>query len=97
MTRALGIPFGVILNRQGLGNDDSLHYCRWEGIPIVLSIPDDRRIAQAYAEGNLLVEALPCYETLFADGWRQISSLCAETVAQTSSSGKTGQREDVTT
>jgi MinD superfamily P-loop ATPase len=78
MTRALDIPFGVILNRQGLGNDDTTDYCRREGIPILLSIPDDRGIAHAYAEGKPIIEVLPAYGKLFADGWQRIISMYSE-------------------
>ena len=78
MTRALEIPFAVILNRCDMGNDDVEAYCRREEIPLVLSIPDDRRIAQAYAEGNPLIEALPSYGKLLADGWQRIFALHEE-------------------
>ncbi len=64
--RTLGIPFGVAVNRIGIGDDRVHRYCREEGIPILLEIPDDRRIAEAYSRGDLIVEALPEYRALFA-------------------------------
>jgi MinD superfamily P-loop ATPase len=75
MTRALHLPFAVILNRAGMGNDETETYCRREGIPIVLSIPDDRRIAQAYAEGTPFLEALPDTRGLFDKGLERILAL----------------------
>ncbi|PKN35826.1 MAG: (4Fe-4S)-binding protein [Deltaproteobacteria bacterium HGW-Deltaproteobacteria-19] len=63
--RELGIPFGVVINRVGVGDDRVHAYCREEGIPILLEIPDDRRIAEAYSRGELIVEALPEYRDLF--------------------------------
>jgi MinD superfamily P-loop ATPase len=57
--RRLGIPFGVVVNRAGCGDDRVQDYCRDEGIPILLEIPQDRRIAEAYARGRPLVEAFP--------------------------------------
>ncbi|MBU4267978.1 MAG: ATP-binding protein [Acidobacteria bacterium] len=67
MVRELRIPFGVVVNRVGSGDDRVHVYCRRENVPILAEIPDDRRIAEAYSRGNLIVEALPEYRDLFAD------------------------------
>jgi MinD superfamily P-loop ATPase len=72
MTRALKKPFCVVLNRFDLGDDKTVAYCREENIPIVLSIPDDRRIAEAYARGEALTEALPSYAPVFDNAWERI-------------------------
>ena len=50
MVRELRIPFGVVVNRVGIGDDRVHVFCREEGIPILLEIPDDRRIAEAYSK-----------------------------------------------
>jgi MinD superfamily P-loop ATPase len=65
MVRELGISFGVVVNRMGIGDDRVHAFCGQEGIPILLEIPDDRRIAEAYSRGNLIVEALPEYRGAF--------------------------------
>jgi len=65
VVRDLRIPFGVIVNRVGIGDDRVHVFCRTESIPILLEIPDDRRIAEAYSRGELLVEALPEYVAHF--------------------------------
>ena len=65
MVRELRIPFGVVVNRMGVGDDRVHAYCRKEGIPVLLEIPDDRRIAEAYSRGELIVDALPEYRGLF--------------------------------
>jgi len=67
MVRSLGIPFGVVVNRMGIGDDRVHLYCSAENIPVLLDIPDDRRIAEAYSRGNLIVEALPEYRGLFQE------------------------------
>ena len=59
MVRELRIPFGVVVNRVGIGDDRVHVFCRTEGIRILLEIPDDRRIAEAVSRGRLVVEALP--------------------------------------
>ena len=65
MVRELGLPFGVVVNRMGSGDHRTHDFCRDAGIPILLEIPDDRRIAEAYSRGELLVDALPEYRGLF--------------------------------
>lgn len=65
MVRELGMPFGVVVNRVGIGDDRVHLFCRQEGILILLEIPEDRRIAEAYSQGSLVVEALPDYRGLF--------------------------------
>jgi MinD superfamily P-loop ATPase len=65
--RLLGIPFGVVVNRAGCGDDRVQAYCRGQGIPLLLEIPQDRRIAEAYARGRPLVAAFPEWRTAFAD------------------------------
>ena len=65
MLPALGIPFGVVINRVGVGDDRVHAFCEEQGIPILMEIPDDRRIAENYSRGVLLVEALPEYRQRF--------------------------------
>ncbi|MBN2399600.1 MAG: ATP-binding protein [Candidatus Aminicenantes bacterium] len=66
MVRELGIPFGVLVNRAGSGDDRVHGFCREAHVPIMAEVPDDRRIAEAYSRGQLIVEALPEYFELFA-------------------------------
>jgi MinD superfamily P-loop ATPase len=65
VVRELRVPFGVVVNRVGIGDERVHAFCREENIPILLEIPDDRRIAEAYSKGRLIVEALPEYWGLF--------------------------------
>jgi MinD superfamily P-loop ATPase len=67
LVREMGLPFAVAINRDGIGNDQTQAYCKAEGIEIVASIPDDRRIAQAYSAGRMIVDALPEYTERFRD------------------------------
>jgi len=71
----LGVPVGVVINRDDVGDDRVDAFCREEGIPILLRIPLDRRVAEAYSEGRTLLEALPAYEGTFLRLYRQIASL----------------------
>ncbi len=62
MVRELNIPFAVAINRSDVGNEDVKKYCKREEIEIILEIPDDRRIAEAYSRGEMVIHALPEYK-----------------------------------
>lgn len=76
VARELGLPAGVVINRDGIGDDGVDKFCREEGLPILLRIPFDRRIAEAYAQGLALLQALPEYrydfQRLFGAVRRQV-------------------------
>ena len=59
MVQALRLPFAVVINRAGVGDQKVQEYCRREGIEILAEIPDDRRVAEAYSDGMLACEAVP--------------------------------------
>jgi len=65
LTRVLEVPFAVAINRSGAGNDGVANYCGEEGIPILFEMKDDRRIAEAYSRGEMILRALPEYGALF--------------------------------
>lgn len=67
MVAELGLPFGVVINRADSGDDRTRDFCAGQDIPLLAEIPDDRRIAEAYSRGELIVEALPEYENMFHD------------------------------
>ena len=52
----MSIPYGVIINRDGIGDDQVENYCKQNGIKILLKIPNDRKIAEFYSTGGSLVE-----------------------------------------
>jgi len=68
----LHIPFGVIINRDGVGDPGVLEFCECESIPILGRIPLDRRIAEVVSEGETIVDALPEYRSLFEEIFSRI-------------------------
>ncbi len=72
MVRELQIPFAVVINRVGIGDERVHEYCQQENIPILMEIPDDRRIAEAYSRGELMVDALSEYRALFQGLYERI-------------------------
>jgi MinD superfamily P-loop ATPase len=61
----LKLPFAVVINRSDLGDDNVQRYCDEENIEVILKIPDDRRIAETYSTGNMIVDVLPEYRNNF--------------------------------
>src|SRR6056297_4149014 len=57
--RLMRIPFGIVINRSDVGDGRTAEYAEAENIPILMEIPDKRKIAEAYSNGILMVEALP--------------------------------------
>jgi MinD superfamily P-loop ATPase len=49
--RKVAVPFGVVVNRAGIGDRKLYDYCKEESIRIMLEIPYDRRIAELYSNG----------------------------------------------
>lgn len=60
-------PFGVIINRAGLGDGAVYHYLKQNSIPLLMEIPFDRDIARTYSEGRLLVKDNPTFLPAFMD------------------------------
>lgn len=63
--RILGIPCGLVINRSDMGDDGVTKYAKEAGLPILMEIPFDRRIAEAYSRGLLLVEVMPEWKKKF--------------------------------
>jgi MinD superfamily P-loop ATPase len=59
MVRTMKLPLGVVINRAGSGDSQTAEYCRMQGIEVLATIPDDRRVAEAYSRGVLASEAMP--------------------------------------
>jgi MinD superfamily P-loop ATPase len=70
--RVIKIPFGVVINRVGIGDRKVYEYCEKEGIPILLEIPHDTRIARYYSEGVPFVKAMPEWKEQFAGIMKRI-------------------------
>ena len=73
--RLLDIPCGLVINRADIGTDEVYRYAQQENLPVLLSIPFDRRIAELYSEGKPLVEALPGWRETFLQLYEDIDQL----------------------
>lgn len=71
----LGIPCGLIINRSDLGDDRVREYVNSEGVPILMEIPFDRKIAESYSKGEMLVEAMPEWKEKFKELFHRIEEI----------------------
>jgi len=77
MVRTLGLPFGVVINRSDIGNDAVRRYCASEAVPLLIEIPEDRRVAEAYSRGQAAVTVLPQLRAVFRELYdRLLSVVC---------------------
>jgi len=75
--RKLSMPFGVVINRSDIGDDQVEKYCAKQGIPILMRIPFDREIAVLYSQGIPMVKEKKEYTEKFSDLYRSIVEICA--------------------
>ena len=75
VVRILEIPLGIIINRCDVGDDRVVQYAREENIPILLEIPDDRKIAEAYSRGTMMVDVMPEMKERFQGVYHKIREL----------------------
>lgn len=61
MLKLLDIPHGVVINRDEGESSVTTEFCEQTGIEILMRLPYDRKIAEAYSRGKLLIPTLPEY------------------------------------
>jgi MinD superfamily P-loop ATPase len=72
MAHEIGLEFGVVINRADIGNGITRDYCSNSGIRVLLEIPDDRRVAEAYSRGVPMIQAIPESREVFQRLLREI-------------------------
>ena len=73
LVRKMGLGFGVVINRDGCGDDRVERYCKDESIEILMRVRDDRQIAEAYSVGKMIIDVLPEYKEAFAHFYESVS------------------------
>jgi MinD superfamily P-loop ATPase len=76
--RKLGYPFGVVVNRAGMGDDCVETYLKKESIPLIASIPHTQEAATAYSKGELLIDAFPDFREKYQGLWDTVTRLMKE-------------------
>jgi MinD superfamily P-loop ATPase len=75
LTEELGIPAGVIVNRDGVGDTKVDDYCQEASLPILMRIPLEWKIGAGIAEGQPLTEIYPEYGNYFIQMFQQIEEI----------------------
>ncbi|MCQ5376126.1 MAG: ATP-binding protein [Methanomassiliicoccales archaeon] len=78
VTKKLGIPCGVIVNREGIGDDRIDRYCAIEKIPILMKIKENREIAELYSKGIPFTSKLLEYRRMFLNLYKSIDKMISD-------------------
>lgn len=78
IVKEMGIPAGVVINRDGIGDDQVEQFLAQNDLPVLLRIPFSKSLAAGIAAGKSLIEMQPEYRMRFKDLFRQISESIAE-------------------
>jgi MinD superfamily P-loop ATPase len=74
----LNIPFGVVVNRDGIGDKGVEDYCKKKNIPVLVRIPMDKEIAIAYSKGEPIIYTTNDYKTKFEALFKKITEQIGE-------------------
>lgn len=72
LLRKLYIPFGVIINRDGIGDKKIELFCQQQKIPVIMKIPNDEKIAQLYSDGIAFTQQMPDWRDEFINVFNTI-------------------------
>ncbi|CAB1057519.1 MinD superfamily P-loop ATPase containing an inserted ferredoxin domain [Olavius sp. associated proteobacterium Delta 1] len=73
--KILDIPCGLVINRSDLADEKVKAYADRENLPVLMEIPFDRRLAEAYSRGQMLVEVMPQWKEKFLELHEKIKAL----------------------
>jgi len=73
--KILDIPCGLVINRSDMGDEKVKEYAREESLPVLMEIPFDRGIAEAYSRGELIVENMPGWKEKFIGLYQRIEDI----------------------
>lgn len=76
VAKTLGLQMGVVLNRDGAGYRGVEDYCEKKGIPVLLRIPIDRRIAELYSNGVPFVTEMAEWKGHFIQLYEEVLKTC---------------------
>ena len=72
MLKNFNIPFGVVINRYDIGDNELDYFCKEHNIPILTKIPHNEKIAENYSKGIPLVIANPEYKDYFFSAFENL-------------------------
>jgi len=78
--KILDIPCGLVINRSDIGDNKVKAYAEKEGLTVLMEIPFDRKIAEAYSRGEMMAEVMPEWKEKFVQLYRDIEKMVKKSV-----------------
>jgi len=75
VAKILKVPAAVVINRSNIGDNSVQEFCDSNDIPVLMSIPYEKRIAEGIAVGKLLIDIVPEYKEKFENIFLHISNV----------------------
>jgi len=72
VVKKLGKPHGIVINKYGMGDEEVEKYAEETGTEVLLKIPFEKKIAEAYARGIPLYELDEKWKIAFRELFEQI-------------------------
>jgi MinD superfamily P-loop ATPase len=76
VTKNLGLKTGVVINRSDGSDEEVRNYCTKTGLPVLMTIPFDKKIASVQNKGNLISEKIPGWKEKFAVMYTGCLKIC---------------------
>ncbi len=73
--KILGVPCGIVINRSDIGDEKVTAFAEKENVPVLMEIPFDRKIAEIYSRGDLLVDEIPEWKEKFLELYDKIANI----------------------
>ena len=78
VVRNLGLPFGVIVNREGIGDSCVEDYCKENKIKILTRIRNDMEIAKIISGGGSIIDYFPAIREQMISMVKEIENILKE-------------------
>jgi MinD superfamily P-loop ATPase len=76
--RDMAVPFGVVVNRAGVGDEKVYTYCKEEDIRVLMEIPYQRKIAELYSRGVPFSVEMPEWKEKFQMLYSEVRRIVGE-------------------
>jgi MinD superfamily P-loop ATPase len=73
--KKMKVPFGVVINRAGIGDTKIYDYCKQASIPVLLEIPYLKKIAELYSKGVPFSVEMPEWQPKFQELFEEIKRI----------------------
>ncbi len=75
IVRDMNIPAGLVINRDGIGDDSLEELIKQEQLPILLRVPFNRLLAENLAAGQSLVDVMPEYQEVLVKLYQEMHEI----------------------